>query len=344
MGYKPVPLDIDFQGTRPDDLRNVLINWNESARGMPRPHVLYQVPVGQNPTGMTMSARRKKEIYDICVEFDVIIVEDDPYYFLQEGPYVPKPQRGQDSTLTTEQYLASLTPTFLRFDYQGRVIRLDSFSKTIAPGSRLGWFTCNPLFAERMERQIEVSTQSPCGFSQSLIIALLNKWGYNGWVRWLQSLGSQYRERRDFFVDCMHEEFSLQQSYTEKGVWNGTPVYLASSRQSSSDTPYLGEKSSGYGKVLFSMVPPTSGMFVWLKVDFQSHPRFSAENVKSLELKLWTDLAEAGLLIAPGWMFNATGADLPHEGHYRISFSAASHEEMRKGLQIFGHVTRRFFQ
>lgn len=53
-----------------------------------------------------------------------------------------------------------------RVDTQGRVIRLDTFSKTIAPGVRLGWFTCNPMFAERLERQGEVSTQAPCGVGQ----------------------------------------------------------------------------------------------------------------------------------------------------------------------------------
>jgi len=76
------------------------------------------------------------------------------------------------------------------FDYQGRVIRLDTFSKvtgricvltfgwlertfyqTIAPGSRLGFFTCNGVFAERLERQGETSTQAPCGFGQVSIVA-----------------------------------------------------------------------------------------------------------------------------------------------------------------------------
>lgn len=51
-------------------------------------------------------------------------------------------------------------------DIQGRVIRMDTFSKTVAPGVRLGWFTCNPMFAERFERIGEVSSQSPCGVGQ----------------------------------------------------------------------------------------------------------------------------------------------------------------------------------
>ena len=115
---------------------------------------------------------------------DVIIVEDDPYYFLQEGDYVPKVERST-AVVKHEQkkFLSSLVPSYLKFDYQGRVIRLDTFSKVshtqfhmfyvslsapqyVAPGSRLGYFTCSPLLAERLERQGETTTQAPCGFGQ----------------------------------------------------------------------------------------------------------------------------------------------------------------------------------
>lgn len=166
-GVNPVSVKIDGEGMRSDDLRKVLSEWNESLRGAPRPHVLYTVPVGQNPTGATMGASRKKEIYDVCVEYDIIIIEDDPYFFLQQDPYVPKASRSYPKAKDGDtEFLSKLAPSFLKFDYQGRVIRLDSFSKTIAPGSRLGWFTCNEIFAERFERHGETSTQAPCGFGQ----------------------------------------------------------------------------------------------------------------------------------------------------------------------------------
>lgn len=71
--------------------------------------------------------------------------QDDPYYFLQEGKYVPKSERVSESSTDDEQFIASLVPSYLkwvilllsrafadspnRVDYQGRVIRLDTFSK-----------------------------------------------------------------------------------------------------------------------------------------------------------------------------------------------------------------------
>jgi DNA-binding transcriptional MocR family regulator len=48
-----------------------------------RPRLLYTVPHGQNPTGANMSMRRKQEIYAICSRHDVLILEDDPYCYLQ---------------------------------------------------------------------------------------------------------------------------------------------------------------------------------------------------------------------------------------------------------------------
>ncbi|KAG8941538.1 hypothetical protein FRC03_004355, partial [Tulasnella sp. 419] len=194
-GVRPVSVAMDGEGMKAEALDDVLSKWNVEERGgMKRPHVVYLVPVGQNPSGATMSAERKKAIYELCVKYDIIIVEDDPYFFLQEGPYVPSAYRRtttspsfKDDEETSKAWIETLSPSFIKFDYEGRVIRLDSFSKTIAPGSRLGFFTCNPLFAERLERAGEVSTQAPCGFGQSMITKLIaDHWGFHNYIRWLQ--------------------------------------------------------------------------------------------------------------------------------------------------------------
>lgn len=94
-----------------------------------------------------MGLKRKQEIYDVCVKFgkgiwssdgvlvltrvaDVIICEDDPYYFLQQAEYKPKSDRSSVAMKHNEEaYLQGLSPSYLRCDYQGRVIRLDTFSK-----------------------------------------------------------------------------------------------------------------------------------------------------------------------------------------------------------------------
>lgn len=102
-------------------------------------------------------AERKKIIYDICVKYgkssisyrqsgkdanstctaDIIIVEDEPYYALYADPWVSRKHPKQfgaryadvehhkDSKDTDEEFLKKLPPSYLKFDYQGRVIRMD---------------------------------------------------------------------------------------------------------------------------------------------------------------------------------------------------------------------------
>nr|GAT55950.1 predicted protein [Mycena chlorophos] len=335
---QPVTVDIDAQGMRADALREVLANWDEAARGMPRPHVLYTVPIGENPTGTTTGLQRKKEIYQICVEFDVVVVEDGPYYIM-DRTYVPKAQREVRASETDEEFIASLEPSYLKIDYQGRVIRLDTFSKTMAPGCRLGWYTCNEMFAERIERAAETSTQAPCGFSQSLVASTLIQWGEPGFMRWLKGLRVQYTLRRDFLVDCFSEEFQLT-SAAGSGLWTGCQVYNASPRTRPSS--FFNEKMP-VAKPLFSFVPPTSGMFVWLKVHLADHPDYETVGVKELESKLFIELAEAGVVMGPGFMFNPTDdwSDVT-SGHFRVSFSNGEKEDFKKATTIFGRVLREF--
>ncbi|RDX53764.1 PLP-dependent transferase [Lentinus brumalis] len=347
-GIHPVGVLMDDQGMRSEELRKLLAEWDESVRGCKRPHVMYTVPVGQNPTGVTMGLDRKKEIYDICVEYDVIIVEDDPYYFLQMGSYGAKLDRASQAMhADPESWLSSLAPSYVKYviDYQGRVIRLDTFSKTIAPGSRLGFYTCNPRFAERLERAGEVSTQAPCGFGQSLIAQLLTTWKYEGYVRWLQGLAVQYKSRRDFLLDALREEFHMQVSVGTTSSWKGCTVYTASAKPKTGSSRMLEKRAYG-SKALFSLVPPTSGMFVWLKLHFENVPGFQPdEEPNTMEMKLWVKLAEAGVLIGPGRYFASDQEDAsPVDGHFRIAFSYASEEDFTKAVKIFGEVLREFFQ
>ncbi|KAI0650413.1 PLP-dependent transferase [Trametes meyenii] len=343
-GIHPVGVPMDSEGMRSDALRQLLSEWDEGVRGCERPHVMYTIPVGQNPTGVTMNISRKKEIYDICVEYDIIIVEDDPYYFLQMGSYVPKFERtSQASSIDSVKWLGSLSPSYVKLDYQGRVIRLDTFSKTIAPGARLGFFTCNPRIAERLERAGETSSQAPCGFGQSLIAQLLTTWKFEGYVRWLQGLSVQYKVRRDFLIDSLAEEFHLRMSLGSAGSRAGCIVYIASGKPQRDAE--MTEKFALNDKPYFSFVPPSAGMFIWLKMHFENVQGFRAGDEDTLELKLWTKLAEAGVLIGPGRYFNAEDEDLgTAEGHFRISFSFASDTELKKAAAIFAKVVHDFFE
>ena len=71
--------------------------------------VLYINPTGANPTGTLLSVERRNEIYQLCCDYNLLLLEDDPYYYLQFGDKDTRP------------------PSFLSLDTQGRVLRSPLF-------------------------------------------------------------------------------------------------------------------------------------------------------------------------------------------------------------------------
>jgi DNA-binding transcriptional MocR family regulator len=96
--------------------------------------------IGQNPTSGTLSVQRRKDIYAICSKYDVMMIEDDPYWYLQfpsaaekealsrNLPYKPTPMHTPEpmSKSSGFPFLDSLVPSYLSVDTEGRVIRLDT--------------------------------------------------------------------------------------------------------------------------------------------------------------------------------------------------------------------------
>ncbi|KAM0789987.1 hypothetical protein ACM66B_005319 [Microbotryomycetes sp. NB124-2] len=365
--FKPVPLPMDGAGMTAEGLEHVLANWNEDEHdGMKRPRLLYTIPVCQNPTGATMTAERKRRIYDICVKYDVIIAEDDPYYFLQAGEYDQSKVK-PSKTETDEEFLASLVPSYLNFDVQGRVVRIDTFSKTIAPGSRLGWTTANPVFIERLQRANESSTQSASGFAQAMVAKLLvDEWGMKGWFRWLKGLKAQYRDRRDLLVDCLLEQghAGLDTRTSSDGGAAQVFEWVSKDRRRRDEKGFLEDtnEKSGHSAPLLSFVAPQGGMFVWLKAHFSNHPSYPRLSTAELIGRLWEQLAESNVLVAPGTMFSAETFGKPTsvaerllcgegerlmtdngDGYFRISFSTASEKDMRSAMKTIGKCVAEFW-
>jgi DNA-binding transcriptional MocR family regulator len=73
-------IDVDDQGLVPEHLEQIMSTWKDQAT---RPKVLYTVPIGSNPSGCSTSPERKQRIYEISRKYDILILEDDPYYYLQ---------------------------------------------------------------------------------------------------------------------------------------------------------------------------------------------------------------------------------------------------------------------
>ncbi|KAI0332553.1 PLP-dependent transferase [Cubamyces sp. BRFM 1775] len=317
QGIKWVGIKMDAGGMIPAELEKTLENW-DPARGR-RPHVLYIVPCGQNPTGSTLSLERRKQIYEIAQRFDIMIIEDDPYYYLQyDSP----------SAATTSPETPFM-PSLLSLDVDGRVLRIDSFSKIMAPGMRLGWITSNAFFHEHLVSYTDSSTMHPHGFGQMLITEMLHGpqgWRIDGFDRWVRSLRAEYHRRRAFFLDAFASTVA--------------PTGLARAS------------------------PPEAGMFVWIRVEIEKHPRFRADlrrisgnptaprtNVKELMEELFERCLDSGLVIMPASIF-ALSADPKHDdmqdpiedrlNYLRATF-AGTEEAMEQGLNILAQTLGEFF-
>ncbi|TDZ99660.1 Aromatic amino acid aminotransferase [Colletotrichum sidae] len=350
LGIKAVPIPADTEGILASSLRKTLLDWDENERGAKRPHVLYLVSVGSNPTGSTISTQRRRDIYDICVEFDIIIVGDDPYYFLQYPSYhIPKEETFKPKT--TKDFLNTLVPTFLSMDFQGRVIRLESFSKTLFPGLRLGYFVANPIFTERLLRATEVETQDPAGLSQGFVLALLHRWGVDG------------------YLTC-YRASSSSTARGETGSWTPSTGPSPSCPQTSPPLPHAqglvacveSSQAGGELRPVFSFVDPGAGMFVWYKFYFDGVERFAEiegggdghDPEQDFADELWEAWARESVLLTPGSYYHtwqgpekmttrARGAEA-RTAHFRFSFATPTRDQIDVGVERLAKIVSRFWQ
>ena len=200
LGVRTLGVKMDDQGLIAADLDDLLSKWDEDARKARKPFLLYMVPTGQNPTGATQSLERRRAIYSVAQKHDLYIVEDEPYYYLQLPPFLSERSAHQQA----QPY--PLIPSYLSLDDDGRVLRMDSLSKVLAPGARMGWVTASQQVIEKFVRQNESSSQHPSGFSQVIIYKLLNHhWGHWGFFKWLEDIQAAYTWRRDIFAEACEE-------------------------------------------------------------------------------------------------------------------------------------------
>ena len=309
LGVRCIGIKMDKEGLVPSDMDHILTNWSESERGGPKPFLLYTVPTGQNPTGATQSAQRRREVYAVAQKHDIYIIEDEPYYFLQMQPYTGPDAPDVPPPDSHEAFLDTLVPSMLSIDEDGRVMRLDSFSKVIAPGFRAGWITASAQIVERFIRHSEVSTQNASGISQILLFKLLEEtWGHAGYLDWLIWLRLEYTKRRDNLVHAC-------QKFLPKEV--------------------------------ASWEPPAAGMFQWIKVDWRKHPLYNDKGsdgpgILEVEDQIWHAGVEKGVLTAKGSWFRAE-ADAGTEMFLRTTFAAALAEDVTEAVKRLGEALRTEF-
>ncbi|KAF2682786.1 PLP-dependent transferase [Lentithecium fluviatile CBS 122367] len=306
LGVRIAGVPVDAEGLRPDSMDDILSNWDVNVQGARKPHLLYTVPTGQNPTGATQGKARREAIYAVCQKHDIFIIEDEPYYFLQMQPYTGPNAPDIPPPSSHAEFLQSLVPSLLSMDVDGRVMRLDSFSKVISPGSRIGWVTASAQIIEKYGRHADVSTQNPAGMSQLILFKLLDEhWGHAGYLDWLIHIRIQYTSRRDVILQACEK-------------------YLP--------------------KEIVSWNPPMAGMFHWMQVDFRKHPDYPEKSIETIEEEIFMRVIEHGTLVMRGSWFYANSEDKHDTLFFRATYAAAPAEKIDEGIRRLGEAIRAEFK
>jgi DNA-binding transcriptional MocR family regulator len=171
-----VPMDDD--GLIPEALEETLARLKREGR---RVKLLYTVVNFQNPKGVTLSLERRPRIVEIAKRYGVLILEDNPYSLL-----------GFDG---------DPMPSLKSFDSDG-VVYLGSFSKTFAPGLRVGWAYAPLAIREKLVLAAESAILSPSVINQMIVTRYLTEFD---WYQQVKEFRTMYRGRRDALTSALAE-------------------------------------------------------------------------------------------------------------------------------------------
>jgi len=194
----------DDQGIVPEALRERIRSLRAEGR---RIKFLYTVPSFGNPSGVTLPWDRRVEILEICRTEGILVLEDDPYGLL----WFDRP-----------------APHAMRSVEEDGVIYLGTFSKTLAPGFRVGWALAPHAIREKLILANEAAILSPSSFSQYVISEYLSSADWKGQIDTFRGV---YRERRDAMLSALGDYLpDLSWTHPDGGfyVWVTLPDHLDS--------------------------------------------------------------------------------------------------------------------
>ncbi|MGD8624535.1 MAG: PLP-dependent aminotransferase family protein [Anaerolineae bacterium] len=233
------------------------------ARRGERARMLYTIPNFQNPSGITLVAARREPVLALARRYDLLVVEDDVYRDLAYEGQVPA------SLFATDRYSKPVHP--------GRVLRIGSFSKILAPGVRLGWLMGPPGLIERL---IDSGLRSMGGGANPLMANILADYCRAGLLEaHIEGLRQVYCERRDAMLQALEAHMPPDAEWTRPGGGFFTWLRLPEPRRATEvaaqaralgllipvGDPFFAEKPEGqYLRLAFSYVTPEK---IWAGVE-----------------------------------------------------------------------------
>jgi 2-aminoadipate transaminase len=171
-----ISVAMDDDGMVTEDLEEKIRKYN--------PKIVYVIPTFHNPTGRTLSLERRKRIAELGSQYDVVILEDDPYRDIRYSGNELKPIKA--------------------FDKTGHTVLANSFSKIFSPGSRLGYVLASDEVSTKLF-DAKTATNSHTSMLPQVICAEFFRRGY--YPAHHKMICDLYRERRDTMIGCIDRFF-----------------------------------------------------------------------------------------------------------------------------------------
>ncbi|MGM0689434.1 MAG: PLP-dependent aminotransferase family protein [Bacillota bacterium] len=208
-GGIPVGISMDSDGPIPSEMEQTIKSLTGKGK---KPKLFYTVPNFQNPTGVTTSLQRRREILKIASSNNLVIIEDDPYGDLCYEGDVP------------EDYKS--------LDHEGRVIYLGSYSKILIPGIRIGWMAGPKMLIEKITMAKQTADLCSSTLGQQLVFRLARDGFIDRHIGYLVEL---YRQKRDAMFDTMSNYFPSGIDFKKpKGgffIWVNFPRHYPPARE-----------------------------------------------------------------------------------------------------------------
>lgn len=185
-GAEVVHVGSDEHGLSPESLRETASLLASQGR---RIKFLYTIPNYSNPSGLTQPFGRRRKVLEVCDELGILVIEDNPYGLLSLDGEPIDAMRSIDSN----------------------VIYLGSFSKTFAPGFRVGWVLAPHGVREKLVLAQESATLCPPVFSQ---FAISNYLENTDWHAQVVSYRNMYRDRRNSMLEALEEHMPADCTWT----------------------------------------------------------------------------------------------------------------------------------
>ncbi|KAH3683473.1 hypothetical protein WICPIJ_005557 [Wickerhamomyces pijperi] len=284
-----------------DSLTELLENWETHHPQLRRPKALYTIPTGQNPTGLTISQFNRAAIYNLAKLHNFLIVEDDPYGYIQLNDRVLKEE------ITPYQYVNELLPSsYIQYDTTGHVIRLESFSKTFAPGTRLGFVVGSSKIIKHMVKFADITSRAPSGISQVVVNQFIQAvGGVEGWINWNINVSKEYARRNIVLIETL-------------------------------------QKSEAFKKGYMKVIEPDAGMFAIVELNF---PPNEQEDYRSELQQLRCRLLESGVVVTYGSNFGISEEYSKKAKFIRLTIAAADDSsEIEEGMKRLGEGILKHFE